>query len=210
MQDGKLSDGQTVAPTPRAGSGIEGRQGLYLAAWTDTFFAPGIIVTLDLSLVWMNRAATTLLERGSPFCRNGDRLACVDKALTSDLRRFVEGLDEKPSIWACPTGGEAHMLVRGEPLRPARAEAGAALFIVPTATAPEEHLWADLGDIFGLTPAETAIVKRFIAGERADEMAEALGVTIETVRTHIRRIYAKLAINSREQLFSLVSPYRLR
>lgn len=210
MKDGKLSDGPSVAPNPRAGGGFDGRQGLYLAAWANTFYAPSIIVTLDLTIAWANRAATTLLDSGSPLCRVAGRLACVDKALTADLRRFVEGLDGKPSVWACPTDGEAHLLVRGEALRPARAEPAAALFLVPTATTPEEHLWADLGEVFGLTPAETAIVKRFIAGERADEMAEALGVTIETVRTHIRRIYAKLGINSREQLFSLVSPYRLR
>lgn len=209
MRDGKLSDDPTVAPTPRAG-GIEGRQGLYLAAWADTFFAPSIIVTLDLAVVWTNRAGSELLDRGTPFCRTAGRLACADKTLTADLRRFVEGLDGKPSVWACPNGGETHLLVRGEAVRPLRAEPGAALFLFPSDTTPEDHLWADLNEVFGLTPAETAIVKRFIAGERADEMAEALGVTIETVRTHIRRIYAKLGINSREQLFSLVSPYRLR
>lgn len=204
MKNGKLT------PNPRAGDGFDSRQGMYLAAWADTFFAPSIIVTLDLTLVWTNRAAAILLDEGSPFCRVGDRLACADPTLTPDLHRFVDALDGAPRIWACPAEGEAHLLVRGEALAPARGERGAALFLAPTLTPPEDHLWADLGEVFGLTPAETAIVKRFLAGERADGMADALGVAVETVRTHIRRIYAKLGINSREQLFSLVSPYRLR
>jgi DNA-binding CsgD family transcriptional regulator len=30
------------------------------------------------------------------------------------------------------------------------------------------------------------------------------------VRTHVRRIYTKLGVNNREQLFSRISPFRIR
>lgn len=208
MQDIKLrEDSARAAPAVGAEQDV---QDLYLSAWFDSFFAPSVIVTLDLQLVWMNGAGEKLLARGAPFCTVGDRLACADKTQTAELRAFVEGLNLSTAIWACPNEAGGHLLVRGEGLRPTNAEPAAALIFVPADTAPEGYVWADLGEVFGLTRAEVAIVKRFVGGERADEMAEALGVTIETVRTHIRRIYNKLGINSREHLFSLVAPYRLR
>jgi DNA-binding CsgD family transcriptional regulator len=47
-------------------------------------------------------------------------------------------------------------------------------------------------------------------GAGADAIARDVGVGIETVRTHIRRIYNKLGIGSREELFARLSPFRLR
>ncbi|GAD59584.1 hypothetical protein MBEBAB_1834 [Brevundimonas abyssalis TAR-001] len=40
-------------------------------------------------------------------------------------------------------------------------------------------------------------------------MAEALNLSIETVRTHIRRVYHKLGISSREELFAMIASYRI-
>jgi DNA-binding CsgD family transcriptional regulator len=46
-------------------------------------------------------------------------------------------------------------------------------------------------------------------GRRADELAWELNVSIETVRTHIRRFYNKLGVNSREQMIAMISAYRV-
>ncbi|MBX9460146.1 MAG: helix-turn-helix transcriptional regulator [Brevundimonas sp.] len=52
-------------------------------------------------------------------------------------------------------------------------------------------------------------MKRLVAGQPASTVAEELGLSIETVRTHIRRIYNKLGISSREQLFAIAGQFRL-
>lgn len=67
----------------------------------------------------------------------------------------------------------------------------------------------DVGALFGLTPSETRIMRGLVDGRRADKLAEELGVSIETVRTHIRRFYNKLGVNSREQMIAKVSAYRV-
>lgn len=200
-QDDSDARAKAVPPDPSA---------LYITHWAEAYFAPAIIVKLDMTIVWMNAGGRALLSKAEQFCLSGDRLSCVDKVRTGDLKSFLQDLGGSPDVWACPTESGTHLLVRAEKVRPREAEPAAALLFVPADTAPDRFIWADLGEVFGLTRAEAAIVKRFIGGERADEMAQALGVTIETVRTHIRRIYNKLGISSREQLFSLISPYRLR
>lgn len=47
-------------------------------------------------------------------------------------------------------------------------------------------------------------------GACVDGIALSLEIGVETVRTHIRRMYNKLSISSREALFARLSPYRLR
>lgn len=181
----------------------------YLEAWTRTFNAPSMLVTLDLTLMWTNGAAVTMLRSGEPFTLAGGRINCADKTQTPDFRAFVAGLGPEPRVWIYQTAGGQSLLVRGEAVQPQGEAPGAALMIYP-ADASARYIWADFGRVFGLTRAEVCIVKRVIEGERADVMAGDLGVTVETVRTHIRRTYNKLVINSREQLFSLISPFRVR
>ena len=50
-----------------------------------------------------------------------------------------------------------------------------------------------------LSPRETEILTHLAKGYRYKEIGEALGINIETVRTHLRRIYEKLHVGSRTE-----------
>jgi len=50
-----------------------------------------------------------------------------------------------------------------------------------------------------LSPRETEILTHLAKGYRYKEIAEALSINIETVRTHLRRIYEKLRVGSRTE-----------
>ncbi len=63
---------------------------------------------------------------------------------------------------------------------------------------------ANLGKEFCLTPSETRILVLVARGRSARYIAEELGVSFNTVRTHIRHVYEKLAIHSRQELIDLV------
>ncbi|MGQ0465978.1 MAG: LuxR C-terminal-related transcriptional regulator [Sporichthyaceae bacterium] len=56
-----------------------------------------------------------------------------------------------------------------------------------------------------LTPTELEVVRLCAAGKRNQEIADALFVSVPTVKTHLRRIFAKLDVTSRAQLAALVA-----
>ena len=65
-----------------------------------------------------------------------------------------------------------------------------------------DALLADPTQAFGvLSPREAEVCRKLLLGWREARIAEALGVTPSTVVTYRKRIYAKLDVDSRTQLF---------
>jgi len=179
----------------------------YVLGWCEFSTTPAAVVTRDQGILWANNAGRDLISSGLYFRKVRGRISCVDSRQEPDLKAFVRDLAE-PRVWAY-RGNEDHILVRGDLTVPAGLVPAVGLsFFVATPAA--EYLWADLSKIFGLTAAEASIIKRLVHGERVDNLAEALELSVETVRTHIRRSYVKLGVGSREELFSAVSPFRIR
>lgn len=51
----------------------------------------------------------------------------------------------------------------------------------------------------GLTPREMELLRHFIDGHSYKTAAEALGISEDTVRTHVRSIYEKLHVHSKSE-----------
>lgn len=64
-----------------------------------------------------------------------------------------------------------------------------------------EHAMARLGT--PLTARELDVIRLILSGRSNKEVANKLSISAETVKVHRRNIYAKLAINSQSELFSL-------
>ena len=58
---------------------------------------------------------------------------------------------------------------------------------------------ADLPETEGLSPREREVLELLARGYFYKEITEALGISISTVNTHVRRIYEKLHVHSRAQ-----------
>ncbi|MGJ8695944.1 MAG: response regulator [Verrucomicrobiaceae bacterium] len=52
---------------------------------------------------------------------------------------------------------------------------------------------------YALTPRETQILEQLVTGSLYKEIAEELKIGVETVRTHLRNIYAKLHVRTRTE-----------
>jgi DNA-binding CsgD family transcriptional regulator len=63
---------------------------------------------------------------------------------------------------------------------------------------------AVLRELFSLTPAEARVAGRLVLGRNVEEIAADVGTSIETVRTHIKRILSKTATDRQGELISLV------
>ena len=53
-----------------------------------------------------------------------------------------------------------------------------------------------------LTPREAEVMELLQSGRSNAEIAQELGVGIETVRSHARRIYRKLGVKTRRELLA--------
>lgn len=64
---------------------------------------------------------------------------------------------------------------------------------------------AALRKVYGLSDREMDIVVLTLAGSSASSVAEKLYISENTVKTHLKRIYAKLDVHSKEELRTLVT-----
>lgn len=58
----------------------------------------------------------------------------------------------------------------------------------------------------GLTPRENEILRKLVAGQSNREIADALFITKETVRWHLRSAYAKLGVHDRDSAARILNP----
>ena len=58
--------------------------------------------------------------------------------------------------------------------------------------------------LFSLTSAEARVASRLAAGRRAEEIADEMGISLETVRTHIRHMLSKTSTGRQGEFISLV------
>jgi DNA-binding NarL/FixJ family response regulator len=97
---------------------------------------------------------------------------------TACLGKAVEGRDVLNAI---------HLASRGLHVLPHSTPAGAAAGLLPDA----------------LTPREADVLDQLQLGRSNGEIAVALGISVETVRTHARAVFRKLGVHSRRELSGL-------
>lgn len=59
---------------------------------------------------------------------------------------------------------------------------------------------ATAAEIYGLSEAQHRLARRIVAGDSLGQAAEALGISINTARTHLSRIYDKTGVNAQAAL----------
>ncbi len=62
-----------------------------------------------------------------------------------------------------------------------------------------------LGQMFGLTPAEARLAEALSSGGGLRQVADELGVSHETGRTHLKRLFAKTGVNHQSALVALIA-----
>jgi DNA-binding CsgD family transcriptional regulator len=157
----------------------------------------------DLRVMWMNEAAGRVLsEHGAAV--TGGRIELSQRSQQAGFEQFLARADGETGSWILDLKGLGALVFR------CRSIPGSShlLLSIHNPESPSTHL-PDVGALLGLTPSEARITKGLIDGRRADDLATDLSVSLETIRTHIRRIYLKVGVNSREQLIARVSAFRV-
>lgn len=195
------------APRPLKSSPVLATAGVghYFDHRAATGQAIEMLVGAELNVLWLNAAALTLVSRPGPVSLADNRLILPQRRHEDALRAFLAGVEQGAAAWALHA--EEPWLVRAEAIAPPDS-ATAWLLTWQAKDHAGRYMWSDFGAHLRLTPSETRILHSLVDGSTVDQTAELLGVSVQTARTHVRRIYGKLGVNNREQLFATVMPYR--
>jgi DNA-binding CsgD family transcriptional regulator len=179
---------------------------LPLTNWFNVERKGRMILTRDLHLSWCNLAARQLIgQRQCLVLRDG----CLRPRAPAEQKRFEDFIrdagDTLTALCLPDEDGENHLVATAIRL-PQTALVGVTAY---PAWADFQYLWADLHKAFGLTPSEQEICRSLSSGLTADRVAEKMETSVKTVRTHIRHVYSKLGVSSREELLHKLLPYMI-
>ena len=73
-----------------------------------------------------------------------------------------------------------------------------------------EDVCSDISTNFGLSSRESEILAFALRGRTSDRIAQELVISKSTVDTHLRRIYGKTGVHSRQELLDLAEITRKR
>lgn len=125
-----------------------------------------------------------VLRGRSPQSERALRRAFQRARLTGCRTTATLGGATRLLVWIQPDGrGAAHIAVRR--LRVAAPDAGA------------------LADAFGLTRSESRVAVALAAGMSVGEIASELGISVHTVRSHLKRTLSKTGVRRQSQLVAL-------
>jgi DNA-binding CsgD family transcriptional regulator/PAS domain-containing protein len=162
-----------------------------------------------------NRAADALLSRGDGLDARQGRLRATGHRHTEALHSLIgraaaTGVGAQSAAvdaLAIPTAnGHPSLAVVAEPLAPAHSDAlghhaaaGAILFIGDSEASnrpPIERLRV----VYGFTPAEARLTSLIVEGHGIASAAEALGVSANTVKYHLKTVFEKVDVTGQAQL----------
>ena len=160
-------------------------------------------------IVFANGAAEALARDGRGFLL-GARFGGVSAERSQDegkLAQLIRAAAEEARAGAMTLTGDAgkpiFMLVT--PL-PQTVHQGSQLVLITLRAAAASPLAASdtLRELFGLTPAEARVGAALSAGAGVDDVAAELGVSDETIRTHVKRILSKTGVGNQREFVALL------
>ena len=169
-----------------------------------------MILDQDMRILWSNAGAAAELAARRDMEAEGGALRTVNRGLQRTLNGFFGSCTSELASWNLPrSDGDGSLIIRAQQLT-SDAAGGCTYGVLFFGSGSDfEARYADLDRVFRLTASEYRVLQQMIRGHDANAVAAALDVSIETVRSHIRGIYAKVEVTSREGLFSKLRPYRL-
>lgn len=192
-----------------------------LASTLETIAAGILLVDEAATPVHANPAARAMLDTGDPIRLDQRRLklptaqasAALIDAITRAARDEPELGQRGIGIPARRRDGSpsvVHVLpLRRGDIRPGlERRAVAAVFVAPASTQPQMPA-AALALLYDLTPAETRIVGLISEGVGQAEIAARLGITQNTVKTHLKRVFAKTGTSRRAEVVRLIASLSL-
>lgn len=186
------------------------------------------VLDADARLIMSNPAGEALLRQSGGLCLRDGHLAAHEPSVQQRLRSLILGClnlrllrprDPFASVGQAddelllPHAGQPDLPPRRLLVTPLRqADSGQATLIMPglaavliiEAEAIELSLAERLQQRYGLTPAEARLAVEIAQGDGKNAVAERLGITFSTARTHLSRVFDKTGVRRQAELVRLL------
>lgn len=178
------------------------------------------VVLLDpaLTVLYANGAAGALFGAESPLQLRGARLAQTAsrgaQTLAHMVRRAVRCLEpgalsgpaQAPQSLCLPRSGHLPLTLSVAPFMLSGSGGEGKPCAIIMARDPETVTASAqvLQQLFELTPAEAAVSRALAAGASLEDIAAATGVSVNTVKTHLHRVYGKTCTRRQGELIALI------
>lgn len=160
-----------------------------------------IVIDPHGAMLWRSRAAAMLLAGPSPLVDRGGKIGGADRRSQMFLLdRIADALGGEEICQFIDTDQEHRYLLR---MRVVDDPTGQFLVVVIKDFDVPAHV-PRLERLFGLSAMEARILEEIISGNSAERIADQKGVSILTVRTHIKHIHAKMGVRSKEEILATV------
>jgi DNA-binding CsgD family transcriptional regulator len=161
------------------------------------------IIVVDASgrVLKSNAAAETLLIGGETFRIESGRLAFSSVEGSKGLSDALSMCNGSPAIVPLTSGPQSRLTAAVVSMD-AKHSTFAVLVHAPQPTLPA--MGKPLVQAFGFTPREVAVLMPVLEGKAAAEIAEALGVSVPTVRTHLASLMEKTKTTRQADLVRVV------
>lgn len=155
------------------------------------------------SVLWKNEAAGRELSEGVDLVVRGGRLAARDRAIDRALQSAI-GWASTLNLGFAVERGAVPILpepAEGEQAKIwwVTADAGVIEVAVHDRRLPEDRL-ALAAAVYGLSPAQARIAKAIVVGQDLVEAAAEQGISLNTARTHLRRLFDKIGVRTQPAL----------
>lgn len=177
-------------------------------SWIDQDTLPRLMLDNALTILWANIAARSALARKRDIEIRGSTLSTVDRTKQLALEAYITGSGVGIASWCLRRAdGDGHLIFRAQRI----CWEGDGVFGLSFHGSGSEFQarYAEFEKIYRLTKAEHRVLREMLDGLGTDRIAALHGVSIETTRSHIRHIYAKVGVKSRESLFHRLRAFRI-
>jgi DNA-binding CsgD family transcriptional regulator len=197
---------------------------LFHGCWAETLRdteVPAVEVTERCKVIWLNPSAAAELKSFAGLTLSHGTLRATKPELDAHLRTAIIGAHKltgfgKFNRAKSEGGGEVSF-----PVVVGQKDDGTDLFC--RVKVADDRVYVLFGReldlssqvalveaIYGLSKAQTEIAKKITQGLDLEAAAEALEITKNTARTHLRRVYEKVGVNSQIELIRLVAGFAVR
>jgi DNA-binding CsgD family transcriptional regulator len=193
-----------------------------LCASLDHLSAGYIASFADGTILHANRTAHDMMAVGWPIRLHNGYIHGEDRKRTDALLKGIAQVAQEAAAsdaqdvsldicLACTASRKGAAIATLKPLifkRPFnQAEAVVAIFVTQIGERNVVNL-AGIAECFDLTPAEKRTLEQFMEGGTVAEVAQALVISENTVKSHLQNIFTKTSSSRQPQLIKLISELR--